>query len=259
MKLTLIEQGLINVYESDIGTKVVIARELHEGLEVKSKFTDWIKKRIEDCDFIENEDYSHVSEKKETCTGAVVLREYYLKIDAAKEVAMMERNDKGKQYRRYLIEVEKKYKQLAVDTQNLSPELKLLINMEMEQKKIKNQIESAKKETAAVREELKDMKDTIVINPKADWRQKTNQIIAKICRAMNDYKTPKDKVYSALEERGRCNLTMRLNNLKARALSNGMAPSKVKKLNALDVIANDTRLKEIYIAIVKEFAIKYRI
>ena len=38
-----------------------------------------------------------------------------------------------------------------------------------------------------------------------------------------------------------------------------MAPSKVSQLNNLDVIANDVRLKEIYIAIVKEMAIKHGI
>ena len=45
-------------------------------------------------------------------------------------------------------------------------------------------------------------------------------------------------------------------NLKKRAKENGMAPSKIEKLNILDVLENEPRLKEIYVTIVKEMAIK---
>lgn len=257
MQLQVIEQGLITVYSTDNGDKLVVARELHEGIESKRDFSTWIKKRITDCDLIENQDFIRLTQKVEANNATKI--EYYLKLDTAKEVAMMERNEKGKQYRRYLIHVENKYKQLVYNTQNLSPELRLLINMEMEQKKMKEEVESVKKEASQVKAEIQDMKDTIILNPKASWRCETNRIISNICKGLNDYKSPKDQIYKALEERAKCKLDLRLNNLKARALSNGMAPSKVKKLNFLDVIGNDVRLKEIYIAIVKEFGIKNRV
>ena len=256
MELFLKGQGMISIYEIHEGIKVVMARELHKGLEVKTAFKDWINRRLSECDLIEGEDFSSVLSES---SGGRPSKDYLLKLDAAKEVAMMERNEKGKKYRRYFIEVEKKYNQQVLNTRNLSPQLQLLIKIETEQKRIEEHVNSVKKETMEVKSELQEMKDTIIINPKADWRKKTNQLIGKICTTMNDYKTPKEKIYSALEERGRCNLNLRLNNLKVRALSNGTATSKVKKLNILDVIANDARLKEIYIAIVKEFAIKYKV
>jgi anti-repressor protein len=76
---------------------------------------------------------------------------------------------------------------------------------------------------------------------------------------MNNYKTPKEEIYSALEARAKCKLKTRLNNLKIRALGQGMTPCNVNQFNNLDVIENDPKLKEIYITIVKEKAIKHGI
>lgn len=257
MDLILKEQGLINIYETDEGEKLVIARELHFGLGSRRDFSTWIKKRVNDCDLIENQDFIRFTQKVEANNASKI--EYYLKLDAAKEVAVMERNDKGKQYRRYLIEVEKKYKQLAFNTHRLSPQLQLLINMEMEQKTIKRELLKTKEDTKIVKEELQNIRDAIVINPREDWRRETNVVLGKICRELNNYKTPKDEVYRSLEKRAKCKLNTRLSNIKVRALSQGMSASKVKKLNFLDVIANDARLKEIYVLIVKEMAVRHRV
>lgn len=259
VELTIFENGLITVYESDTGEKLVIGRELYKGLQIKSKYSDWLKRRVEECAFEEGEDYIELFENVEREVGASKAKEHYLKLDAAKEVAMLERNGIGKTYRKYLISVEKKAKEQQADINNLSPELKLLINLEMSQKKMKEEIKETKKQSEDIKEELKEIKEVIVINPKEQWRTETNRIIGKICKAMNNYKTPRERIYKALDERAKCNLNLRLENLKGRALKNGMSRSKVDKLNYLDVINNDHKLKEIYVGIVKEFAIKYRV
>jgi Rha family phage regulatory protein len=131
----------------------------------------------------------------------------------------------------------------ALQANGLSPQLQLLINMELEQKKLQT--------------ELQDMREVIIINPKEEWRIMTQKILNKIGYKAGDYQKPKNDAYSALEVRAKCKLKIRLDNLRGRALSNGMARSKADALNYLDVIANDARLKEIYISIVKEMAIKY--
>jgi hypothetical protein len=132
---------------------------------------------------------------------------------------------------------------------NLSPQLQLLINMELKQKQLESSIEETKEEVQAIR-------DVITINPKEEWRKETNRWINKICYKLNDYKTPREEIYRALEERAKCKLSVRLKNLQGRAALNGMAQSKVDKLNNLDVIANDVRLKEIYISIARQMAIR---
>lgn len=105
--MKLFENGLIKVYATDAGELIVDGRELWEGVGSKQDFSTWIKKRLNECDATENEDYSTLHKKVERQT----LIEYYIKLDIAKEMAMLERNEIGKQYRKYLIATEKKYKQ----------------------------------------------------------------------------------------------------------------------------------------------------
>lgn len=89
---------------SDFEVKTVSARELHDFLEVKSRFNDWINNRIRDFGFVENQDFVTVT--KNLVSGGIQ-KEIYLSIDMAKELSMVERNEKGKQARQYFIEMEK--------------------------------------------------------------------------------------------------------------------------------------------------------
>lgn len=111
-ELNLIENELIPIYETSTGEKVVNGRELWLGLKSKREFTTWIKKRLEECDALENKDYFSFDKivKREN-VGGTVRKEYIIKLDIAKEMAMLERNIIGKQYRRYLISIEEKYKE----------------------------------------------------------------------------------------------------------------------------------------------------
>jgi len=108
MDLNVIENGLVPVYETDNGEKVVYGTELHAVLGAKSRFNDWVKNRLKDCDAVENEEFETFT--KNLVNGGQA-KEYIIKLDIAKEMAMLERNSKGKQVRRYFIHVEKKYKQ----------------------------------------------------------------------------------------------------------------------------------------------------
>lgn len=86
----------------------VNARELHEYLESKQEFTSWIKARIEKFGFVENEDYISFDKNIKRENGATVRKEFIVTIDMGKELAMVENNAKGRQARKYFIEVEKK-------------------------------------------------------------------------------------------------------------------------------------------------------
>lgn len=107
--LRIIENELVPVYETSNGEKVVYGTELYAVLEAKSKFADWIKNRLKDCDALENEDFQSFSKILEK--GGRPQTEYIIKLDTAKEMAMLERNEKGKRVRRYFIQIEKKYKE----------------------------------------------------------------------------------------------------------------------------------------------------
>ena len=97
---------LIKITEQN-GKRAVSARELHRFLESKQEFATWIKNRIEKYGFVENQDFEVFDNFIKNPNGGRPLIEYALTIDTAKEIAMVEGNEKGKQARRYFIECEK--------------------------------------------------------------------------------------------------------------------------------------------------------
>ena len=100
--------SLIPIARSTVGGEAlptVGARDLHAFLEVATAFKDWISRRIEDFDFTEGRDFcSFLGESQ----GGRPAKEYALTISMAKELAMVERNEKGKQARQYFIECERR-------------------------------------------------------------------------------------------------------------------------------------------------------
>lgn len=96
---------------------LVNARDLHQFLESKQHFADWIKNRINEYGFTQDVDFLSVHTVMSTEAGFFGRREktvtdYHLSLDMAKELCMVERNDKGRQARRYFIEMEKQAKAL---------------------------------------------------------------------------------------------------------------------------------------------------
>lgn len=86
------------------------ARLLHKELESKQQFTDWIKNRIEKYGFIEKEDYirfHNFMKGDENGYGNKKTTEYYVSLDMAKELCMVENNEKGRQWRKFFIECQK--------------------------------------------------------------------------------------------------------------------------------------------------------
>lgn len=101
---------LIKITENN-GNKAVSARELHVFLESKQEFANWIKSRIDKYGLIENQDFEVFDNFIKNPDGGRPLKEYILKVDTAKELAMVEGNEKGKLARLYFIEMEKKAKE----------------------------------------------------------------------------------------------------------------------------------------------------
>ena len=93
-------------YESDRPT--VLARDLHEFLEVKTAYKDWFPRMCE-YGFAEGEDYcSFLSDRSDGFPGKP-RQDAQLTIDMAKEICMLQRNEKGKQARQYFLQLERKW------------------------------------------------------------------------------------------------------------------------------------------------------
>ena len=109
---------------------------------------------------------------------------------------------------------------------------------------------------------IENIRNVVAINT-TDWRKDTTNIINRIAMSRDggsdNIQTVRNESYELLEKRANCKLSIRLTNLKQRMLANGESKSKVDKLNKLDVIDRDNKLKEIYVAVAKEMAIKYNV
>jgi len=122
-------------------TNSVNARELHSFLEVKKIYANWIKDRISKYGFIENQDYIIIETKKQG--NNATLKEYYITLDMAKELAMVENNEKGREARQYFIKVDKEHHSGQTDlkqiilTQNTTIAL-LQTQLESKPKQIEN-------------------------------------------------------------------------------------------------------------------------
>ncbi|CSO08094.1 phage anti-repressor protein AntB [Shigella sonnei] len=108
---------LIPVFNGTIDNETALlcnARDLHAFLGVKKVFAAWITNRISEYEFIENQDYILLSNlgKQTSGRGGHNRKDYHLTLDTAKELAMVERNEKGRQIRRYFIECEKKLRNI---------------------------------------------------------------------------------------------------------------------------------------------------
>lgn len=131
-KLRVIENELVPVYETNTGEKVVYGSELHKILEVKTPYKDWSSRRLKDIDAVENDDF----EAAQICAPSGQTRkDHIIKLDTAKEMAMLERNEKGKQVRKYFIAIEKKYKRKQIPM-TIPEQIQLLAmgNVELNQK-----------------------------------------------------------------------------------------------------------------------------
>ncbi|EOK0451679.1 antA/AntB antirepressor family protein [Escherichia coli] len=112
---------LIPVFNGTISnetTLLVNARDLHSFLCVGRMFAHWVKERIAEYGFVESQDYILICQNGQTKGrgGNRRSKDYHLTLDTAKELAMVERNEKGRQIRRYFIECEKKFRQSLLPT-----------------------------------------------------------------------------------------------------------------------------------------------
>ena len=103
-------KSLIKIETNENNEPVVNGRDLYEALEVKTAYKDWFPRMVE-YGFSEGVDYLKIEEKVDAQKRARTYEQtnHILKLDMAKEIAMLQRNEKGKEVRQYFIEVEKEF------------------------------------------------------------------------------------------------------------------------------------------------------
>lgn len=131
---------LIKISVNDNNEQTVSGRDLHEFLEVGTQYSKWIERKVDKYGFVENIDFITVSQKRLTVQGnETTYKEHILKISMAKELAMLENNEKGKQARLYFIKCEEEYKNQIRNNlpQTYIQALEKLLESEKEKEKLK--------------------------------------------------------------------------------------------------------------------------
>ena len=100
------QNPLIPLHEENDGSVAVMGRDLHEFLEIGTEYRKWFP-RMTEYGFEENTDYQRVTQNCPTLGGIQSITNHVLTIDMAKEISMIQRNEKGKQARQYFIAIEK--------------------------------------------------------------------------------------------------------------------------------------------------------
>ena len=143
---------------------------------------------------------------------------------------------------------------------DLSTQLQVLIQMETRQKQIEARQAEQATALAGLEQKLQNTCEVIALD-KTAWRKDSEHLINKIARATGEgyggIRLVYEEIYRSIESRAGVSLNTRLTNKRNRMAGEGVCKSKRDKLTRIDIIAEDKKLIEIYVAIVKELAVKY--
>lgn len=237
------------------------ARKLYAFLELDSRnYSRWCKSNITENEFAEeNVDYWAFVIDEERNFNPNPTTDYKLTAHFAKKLSMKGNGEKAEEAREYFTHLEERVKQKAIDFSQLSPELQMfsrifqsVAEQQLEQKRQAEKVEQLDKKVDSI-------KDVIALNPNS-WRTDSTKIVNKIALQMGGYehiKAVREESYKLLEDRMGVALNIRLSNKKKTQALNGVSKSKIDKLNQLDVIADDKKLIQGYVSVIKDMAIKY--
>ena len=129
----------------------------------------------------------------------------------------------------------------------------ILITQLQEMKSLRLQVEKANTKAEETKQEVQSMRDVITLNPNA-WRKDTSALVNKMALTMGGYdhiKAIREESYKFLNERFGVDVHTRMTNKRRRMADEGVCKSKRDRLTVLDVIQDDKKLIEGYVAIIK--------
>ena len=193
IELTKVEEGIIPIYENNSKEKLINARELHAALNSKRDFSNWIMDRIKKYKFVENQDFSTILLES---TGGRPRKEYILKLDVAKEIALIENNERGRTIRRYFIEVEKRYREI-INTNNSTNQLIDIMQNAINYMRENNiRVDNLEIGLEEVKSEIENIKSSIDIKIKSNYCLASD--IAEQLKLYSENKIPHSNLIGAI-------------------------------------------------------------
>lgn len=228
------EQELIKVGINSNNEKCVSGRELHKVLEIGTQYTKWFDRMCE-YGFIENIDYVTISQKRLTAqNNETTYIDHTIKLDMAKEIAMIQRTEKGKQVRLYFIEIEKKYKQEKQLPTTYLEALKQLVIVEEQRIKLEKENKILSIENQHNKEIVKNFYDYTDVKP-TDLIKRIVMRMAELSKEHHkDYQYFYVEIYKRYYVYSKIDLVRRFNNAK----NSGLTKSKSVLMYAEEVKAD---------------------
>ena len=254
---------LIKIETTEKGNQAVSARELHQFLESKQRFADWIKNRIDKYDFEENKDFyklyfdvegnllknsvhkNMVTDNQEVTKVHKI--DYVLTLDMAKELSMIENNDKGRQARKYFIECEKELNRVKLPQTYKEALLELVAKIE-ENERLQENLKKSEKLVAHKTDVISYLTDDIKLMTQ---RQFLNEIIRMKGNDNNLIRERWKLLYSFYEKQKKINLSARLESY-----NKYHKPKLKSKLQLVDEVMND--IPTLYKVAVKTFEADFK-
>lgn len=258
--LQIFSKDIIPVYTTDEGNRVVMGRELHEKLGVKSKYADWFK-NIVACGFEENVDYSPFSKILENGGRSI---EHALTLDMAKHIAMIQRTPQGMAIRQKLIELEKSFSSPQIQAGSSLQALNLLVKSLNEQQDAMNRLQVNVDAQSAAIEKLEEQNElnrqAFTMNP-GNWRENATAVVSSIVRKktggeMKDsgpvYEEVWNEIYSMMKSEFHKDMKRRKMNLEKE-----FPKRKFSNLEVIDRAGDRNQLISILQSVLCKMCIRY--
>ncbi|HAY3898146.1 TPA: oxidoreductase [Escherichia coli] len=182
-------EQLIPLNENEIGEVVLSGRQLHEFLEIGTEYAKWFS-RMKEYGFVENQDFAVIVKNDENPLGGRPSTDHVIKLDMAKEIAMIQRNEKGKQARQYFIKVEKAWN---------SPEMIMKRALEIANRNV----QSLKLENEEHKKQIQEQKPKVLF-AEAVTSSKTSILVGDLAKLIkqNGHNIGQKRLFQWLRDKG---------------------------------------------------------
>lgn len=242
------------------------AKKLYDFLELaKGQFSRWAKTNILDNPFAEEGvDYWGFDINVE----GNVTQDYRITSRFAKKLSMKGNGRKAEDARDYFTKVEDGAKQMVLRMQEMSPQLQVMINMELEQKRQAKEQERQAAELAEVRENQKTLTQALIKPAEVDFRTWVNNCLSAIAESegylyignsQERHRAVRTESYERLTRKRPCRLDQRVLQARGKATMAGANQSQINAINKLTVIEADKDLRPVYESVIREMLAAYRV
>ena len=244
------------------------AKKLYDFLELNpGNYARWCKSNILENPFAEEGKDYYSSCMKSEGKGNFA-DDFKLTAHFAKKLSMTQKNQKGEAARDYFTKVEDGAKEMTLRMQEMSPQLQVMINMELEQKRQAKEQERQAVELEQVKENQKVIAQALSRPVEKNFREWVNESLSMIAESNNypyigssqeRYRAVPAESYERLNRRRPCRLDLKVRNAKGNAANAGANNTQINAINKLTVIEADKDLRPVYESVIKEMLAAYRV